>query len=61
LLINRKSLVFNKILTIIHKSLFGEAAAKSDLARSGFVRTVGKTSNRKGEIAKLRATRVSGA
>jgi hypothetical protein len=44
LLIDRKSLIFNKILTIIHKSLFGEAAAKSDLARNGFVHTVGKTS-----------------
>jgi hypothetical protein len=42
LLIDRKSLIFNKILTIIHKSLSGEAAAKSDLARNGFVHTVGK-------------------
>jgi hypothetical protein len=45
LLIDRKSLVLNEILSIIHKSLFGEAAAKSDLARSGFVHTVGKTSS----------------
>jgi hypothetical protein len=44
LLTNRKSLIFNKILTIIHKSLFVEAAAKSDLARNGFVHTVEKTS-----------------
>jgi hypothetical protein len=45
LLINRKSLVLNKILPIVHKSPFGEAAAKSDCARSGFVHAVGKTSS----------------
>jgi hypothetical protein len=29
---------------MINKSLFGEATAKSELARSGFVHAVGKTS-----------------
>jgi hypothetical protein len=45
LLINRKSHVLNKQLPIIHKSLFGQAAAKSDCARSGFVHAVGKSSS----------------
>jgi hypothetical protein len=42
LTINRECLVLNKTLLIIHKSHFGEAAAKSDYARSGFVHAVGK-------------------
>jgi hypothetical protein len=45
LLINRKSHVLNKMLPIIHKSLFGEAAAKSDCARAMDVHEPGKTSN----------------
>jgi hypothetical protein len=45
LLINRKSHVLNKKLQIIYKSLFGEAAAKSDCACSGFVHAVGKSSS----------------
>jgi hypothetical protein len=44
LLVNRIKLVLSEIRWVIHKSLFGEAAAKSDLARNGFVHTVGKTS-----------------
>jgi hypothetical protein len=35
LLVNRINLVLSEIPWIIHKSLFGEAAAKSNLARSG--------------------------
>jgi hypothetical protein len=45
LLVNRIRFVFSEIPWVIHKSLFGGAAAKSDLARSGFVHTVGKTSS----------------
>jgi hypothetical protein len=44
LLVSRTNRVLSEIRWVICKSLFGEAAAKSDLARSGFVRTVGKTS-----------------
>jgi hypothetical protein len=44
LLVNRIKLVLSEIRWTIRKSLFGEAAAKSDLARSGFVHTVGKSS-----------------
>jgi hypothetical protein len=44
LLVSRTTRVLSEIRWVICKSLFGEAAAKSDLARSGFVRTVGKTS-----------------
>jgi hypothetical protein len=44
LLISRINRVLSEIRWIIHKSLFGEAAAKSDCARSGFVHAVGKSS-----------------
>lgn len=37
LLTNRKSNVLNELWCLIHKSLFGEAAAKSDRALSGVV------------------------
>jgi hypothetical protein len=42
--VDRIELVLSKIRWVTCKSPFGEAAAKSDLARSGFVHTVGKTS-----------------
>jgi hypothetical protein len=45
LLVNRIKLVLSEIRWATCKSPFGEAAAKSDLARSGFVHTVGKTSS----------------
>ena len=45
LLVNRTRFVLSEIRWVIYKSLFGEAAAKSDLARSGFVHTVGKPSS----------------
>jgi hypothetical protein len=44
LLVSRTNRVLSEIRWVIHKSLFGGATAKSDLARSGFVHTVGKTS-----------------
>jgi hypothetical protein len=44
LLVSRINRVLSEIRWIIHKSLFGEAAAKSDCARSGFVHAAGKSS-----------------
>jgi hypothetical protein len=44
LLVSRKNRVLSEIQWIILKSLFGEAAEKSDCARSEFVYAVGKTS-----------------
>jgi hypothetical protein len=45
LLGSRTNRVLNKILLIIHKSLFGEAAAKSDCARAMDVHEPAKTSS----------------
>ena len=45
LLVSRTNRILSEIRWVSCKSLSGEAAAISDLARSGFVRTVGKTSS----------------
>jgi hypothetical protein len=50
LLVSRTNRVLSEIRWVLCKSLFGEAAAKSDLARSGFVRTVGKTSSNPAQL-----------